>query len=116
MRAPTRRTSTLGFSLAVWARAAAATTMTRRMRRILITGDALRGPGGAGDTYDLRPRVLHLHFARHQADERADDVHQHTHPDPTHQREDVGLNHGALVIVAHAAEIEIQVFVRALAD
>src|SRR5690242_6194180 len=105
---PTRRTSTLGFSLAVWASAAATMTMARMLlfnRRMF--------PDRA---HHLGAGVLHLDFARDQADQRAAKHDQSADPDPRYQREDVGLNDGALVVVAHPAEVQVEVFVQALAD
>src|SRR5689334_22329689 len=89
-RAPTRRTSLLGFSEAVCASAATTANSTSRLflnRRMCL-----------GNAHHLRAGVLHLDLARYQADERAADQHQPADPDPTHQRKYVGLNHGALVI------------------
>src|SRR5450759_203392 len=102
-RAPTRRTSTLGFSLAVWASAATATSRTNRLllnRCIFL-----------GIPHHFRAGVLQLDFARHQADQGAEDHHQGADPDPRDQWEHVRLNHGALIVVAHPAEIQVKVFV-----
>src|ERR1035441_9749272 len=102
-RAPTRRTSTLGFSLAVCASAATATIRTSRLllnRRIF-----------PGIPHYCRAGVLQFDFTRHQADQRAEDHHQRADPDPRDQREHVRLYHRALVVVAHAAEIQVEVFV-----
>src|ERR1041385_8935568 len=68
-RAPTRRTSTLGFSEAVCARPAA--TASTAARRLLFNRDMF--PGNA---HDFRSGVLHFDFARHQADQRSTDQHQ----------------------------------------
>src|ERR1019366_216726 len=102
-RAPTRRTSTLGFSLAVWASAATATT---RINRLLLNRRSFLSISD-----HFRAGVLQLDFARHQADQGAEDHHQRADPDPRDQRKDVRLNHRALVVVAHAAEIQVKVFV-----
>src|SRR5690242_16503242 len=108
MRAPTRRTSTLGFSEAVCARAATATASTSRLlfNRCMFLRIA----------HDLGPGVLHFDFARDQADERAADEHEAADPNPRYEREDVGLNHGALIVIGHAAEIQVEVFVGPLPD
>src|SRR4051794_28202144 len=107
-RAPTRRTSTLGFSEAVCARAAAAMTSASKLffnRRMFLR-----------IAHDLRAGVLHLDLTRDQADQRSADQHQPANPDPRHQRENVRLNHGALVIVRHPAEVQVEILVRALAN
>src|ERR1019366_2661427 len=104
-RAPTRRTSTLGFSLAVWASAATATTKTSRLllnRCIFL-----------GISHHFRAGVLQFDFARHQTHQGAEDHRQGADPDPRDQREYVGLNHGPLIVVAHAAEIQVKVFIGA---
>src|SRR5919206_3141410 len=65
MRAPTRRTSTLGFSEAVCENAAAAINNAKKLllnRDIFLRIAHYRGAG-----------VLHFDFARDQADERAGD-------------------------------------------
>src|SRR5579864_5455037 len=66
-RAPTRRTSLLGFSAAVWAsplrHAAAATTSASRLflnRRMCL-----------GDPHHFGAGVLHFHLSRDQTDQRA---------------------------------------------
>src|SRR5260370_23076448 len=102
-RAPTRRTSTLGFSLAVWASAATAIVKTSRL---LLTRCIL-----LGIPHHFRAGVLQFDFARHQADQRAEDHDQGADPDPRDQRKHVRLNHRALIVVAHAAEIQVEVFV-----
>src|SRR4249920_3900419 len=61
MRAPTRRTSTLGFSEAVCARAATARSSAKML--FLNRGIFLRV------AHDLRAGVLHFDLARDQADE-----------------------------------------------
>src|ERR1017187_8661143 len=102
-RAPTRRTSTLGFSLAVWASAATATTKTSRLllnRCIFL-----------GISHHFRASVLQFDFARHQAHQGAEDHRQGADPDPRDEREHVRLNHGAFIIVAHAAEIQVKVLI-----
>src|ERR1035438_6287474 len=102
-RAPTRRTSTLGFSLAVWASAATAIVKTSRLllnRCIFL-----------GISHHFRAGVLQFDFARHQAHQGAEDDRQGTDPDPRDEREYVGLNDGALIVVAHAAEIQVKVFI-----
>src|ERR1700693_4853911 len=99
---PTRRTSTLGFSEAVCASAAAATTTTHKLflnRRMFLGYPNHFGPG-----------ILHLDLARNQAHESAADQHEPADPDPGNQRENIGLNDGALVVVGHAAKIQIQIF------
>src|ERR1035441_7286742 len=107
-RMPTRRTSSEGFSEAVWASAAAARMKSSR----LFLKRRMRGDHahyfGAG--------ILHFDFTGDQADEGAADEHQAADPDPGYQREDIGLNDGALVVVGHAAEVEVEVFVGAHAD
>src|SRR5689334_10587425 len=107
-RAPTRRTSTLGFSEAVCARAAAAIRTTSRLlwNRCMFLRNAHYF--GAG--------VLHFDLARDQANKGAADQHQPADPDPRHQRKYVGLDHGALVVIRHAAEIQVEVLVGPLAD
>src|SRR4051812_33706836 len=107
-RAPTRRTSTLGFSLAVWASAAAATIRINRLllnRRIFL-----------GIPHYFGSCVLQFHFGRHQANQRSEDHHQCPDPDPRNQREYIRLNYSALIVVAHTAEIEVQILVRTYAD
>src|SRR5262245_61739830 len=101
MRAPTRRTSTLGFCDAVCARAAAASAA-----KSILFRNRYMLPGNA---YDFGAGVLHLHLARDEADQRAADQHEAADPDPRDEREDVSLNHGALVIVRHAAEIQVEI-------
>src|SRR6266567_3877248 len=67
-RAPTRRTSTLGFSLAVCASAATAMMRARKLllnRRIFL-----------GIPHHFRAGVLHFDFARHQANQGAEDDRQ----------------------------------------
>src|SRR5215469_12784135 len=77
-RAPTRRTSLLGFSDAVCASpendAATATTKTRRLflNRCMCFGNP----------HHLSAGILHLDLARNQADQRAADQHQASDPDP----------------------------------
>src|SRR5215510_142682 len=68
MRAPTRRTSTLGFCDAVCARAAVASTAKSMLfrNRCMLPSNAHHF--GAG--------VLHLHLARDEADERAANQHE----------------------------------------
>src|SRR5665811_1531245 len=77
-RAPTRRTSTLGFWLAVWA---SATTATLRTNRLLLNRCIF-----LGIPYYFRAGVLQLDFARHQADQRAEDHYERADPDPRNQR------------------------------
>src|SRR3954470_9246718 len=107
-RCPTRRTSTLGFSAAVCANAAAARASAKRLlfNRNMFFRVA----------HDLRAGVLHFDFARDQADERAADQHEAADPNPGDEGEDVGLNDGALIVVRHAAEVQVEVLVGALAD
>src|SRR5437879_604225 len=109
IRAPTRRTSTLGFSEAVWARAAAAAIARHSQlflnRRMFLCNAHNFGAG-----------VLHFDLAGNQADEGAANQHQAADPNPRYQRKHVGLNHRALIVVGHAAEIQVQVFIGALAD
>src|SRR5271166_6567893 len=109
MRAPTRRTSILGFSDAVCAKAAAA-AMTKHSQLFLNRRMFLRV------AHDFRAGVLHFDFARDQADEGAADQHQPADPNPRYQRKYVGLNDRALVVVRHAAEVQVEIFVRALAN
>src|SRR5581483_10159932 len=77
-RAPTRRTSLLGFSAAVCASpesdSAAAAIKARRLIRNRYMF--------LGNSHHFRAGVLHLDFARDQADQRAADQHQAAHPDP----------------------------------
>src|SRR6185436_13079319 len=68
MRAPTRRTSKLGFCDAV---CAAAANATRASSKLLLNG--FLNSMFPGNTYDFGARVLHLHFAWNQADESARD-------------------------------------------
>src|SRR5215471_7889078 len=75
MRAPTRRTSALGFSETVWATAPAATRTTSQ-RLLFHRCMFLRY------AHNFRAGVLHFHFARYQADERAANQDQAAHPDP----------------------------------
>src|ERR1700730_17627943 len=108
IRAPTRRTSAVGFSETVCPSAAAASRATSRLplnRRMCL-----------GNPHHFGAGILHLDLARHQADQRAADEHQAAHPDPRNQRKDIGLNDAALVIVRHTGEVEVQVFVRPLPD
>src|SRR5215831_60729 len=76
IRAPTRRTSTFGFSDAVCASAAAAIVNTKRLlfNRCMFLRDA----------HHFRAGILHLYFARHQADQRPADQHQSADPNPRH--------------------------------
>src|SRR5215471_3858017 len=104
MCAATRRVSRLGFSLAVCASAAATSSAAKTTRRI---SDVRRLRSARQLAHHFGARVLHLDLGRDQAGQRAADQHQRPHPDPAHQREHVGLDHGALVIVAHAAEIQV---------
>src|ERR1022692_1721366 len=125
--AATRRTSTLGFSAAVWARALG--------HAVRINSKNKSGSWRTRAGVDARPtnaprllrnfcifscypdhfgaRVLHLDFAGDQAHQRTADEHQAADPDPGDQRENVSLDHGADAVVGHAAEVEIQVFVEA---
>src|SRR5476649_446937 len=76
-RAPTRRTSTLGFWDAVWALAGTATAANITASTLLFNRRLLGRIAhhfGAG--------VLHLDFARDQADESAANQHQPANPDP----------------------------------
>src|SRR5690242_17483007 len=106
-RAPTRRTSVLGFSEAVCASpendAATATTKTRRL--FLNRCMFLRNP------HYFRARILHFDFAWNQADQRAADQHQATDPDPGNERKYVGLNDSPLIVVRHTGEIQVEVLI-----
>src|ERR1017187_9371522 len=102
-RAPTRRTSTLGCSLAVWA--SAATAMTKTSRLLLNRCIFL------GISHHFRAGGLQFDFTRHQAHQGAEDHRQGADPDPRDEREYVGLNHDAFIIVAHAAKIQVKVFI-----
>src|ERR1035438_1706193 len=102
-REPTRRTSTLGFWLAVWASAAAA---MRKTSRLLLNRCTF-----LGISHHFRAGVLQFDFTRHQAHQGAEDHRQGADPDPGDEREYVRLNHGALIVVAHAAEIQVKVFI-----
>src|SRR5215813_3399767 len=114
-RAPTRRTSTLGFSAAVWAKATTASSAnnTHSGGRPLSFLNSCMFPGNA---HHFGAGVLHFDFAGDQADEGAADEHQPADPDPRHQRENISLNHGPLIVVRHAPEVEVQVFIGPLAD
>jgi len=63
------------------------------------------------DAHHFRAGVLHLDLTRNQAHQRAANQHQAADPDPRYQRQDVRLDHRALVVVRHAAEVQVQVFV-----
>src|SRR5581483_9503299 len=89
-RWPTRRTSTLGFSDAV---CASATTATRIARKLILNRRMF-----LGDPYDFRARVLSFNLARRETDEGAPDEDEAADPDPAHERENVGLNDGALIV------------------
>src|ERR1051326_8950274 len=99
IRAPTRRTSRLGFSEAVCARAAAvnatrkvlAACLRARLRKLLCMF--------LGNAHHFGAGILHLHLARNQACERPGYQHQTADPDPGDQREHIRLNDRALVIV-----------------
>src|SRR5450755_142228 len=105
MWAPTRRTSTLGFSAAVSAKAMPSEQMATTSRLFRNFGIFPSDPDhfGAG--------ILHLNFTGHEAHQRTSDQHQAADPDPGNQRENVGLDHSADAVVGHAAEIQIQIFV-----
>src|ERR1039457_6977980 len=107
-RIPTRRTSSEGFSEAVWASAATARMTSRR----LFLKRRMRGD----HAHHFGAGILHFDFAGDQADEGAADQHQAADPDPRYQRDDIGLNDGALVVVGHAAEVEIEILIGAHAD
>src|ERR1022692_2102341 len=79
-RAPTRRTSTLGFSLAVCA--SAATAMVKTSRLLLNRCIFL------GIPHHFRAGVLQFDFTRHQADQPAEDHHQRTDPGPRYRSEE----------------------------
>src|SRR5262245_56336639 len=81
--APTRRMSCL--TLAIWAQEATVRT-SRRVILLLNWNMLLR------DAYYLGARVLQLDLARDQRDKRAEDQNEAAGPDPTDQREYVGLN------------------------
>src|SRR3954470_8208387 len=80
MRAPTRRTSTLGFSEAVCARAATARSSAKML--FLNRDIFLR------IAHDLRAGVLHFDLARNEADKGSADQHERADPDPRNERED----------------------------
>src|ERR1035438_6525899 len=107
-RMPTRRTSSEGFSEAVWASAA----MVRMRSRRLFLKRRMRGH----HAHHLGAGILHFDLAGDQADEGATDEHQAADPDPRNQREDISLNDGALVVVGHAAEVQVEILVEARAD
>src|SRR5687767_2269155 len=65
----------------------------------------------SGNTYYFGAGVLHFHLAGDQTDEGSGNEYDPADPDPRDQREHVCLDHGALVIFGHAAEIQIQIFV-----
>src|SRR5689334_12601796 len=108
-RAPTRRTSRLGFSAAVCAIATAASsannshnggravnprpTPSARPRPLTF----FNGCMFLRNAHHFRAGVLHLDLTGNQADEGAADQHQAADPNPRHQREHVRLNHGPLV-------------------
>src|SRR5260370_42297478 len=97
----TRRTSSLVICDSVCARQSPATTNASRLlfhRRMLPR-----------DTDYLCPRILALHLARHQRDQRAENQSERADPDPRNQGKDIGLNHRAIAI--HAREIQVQVFI-----
>src|SRR5215831_10665800 len=75
MRAPTRRTSALGFSETVWA-TAPATTRTASERLLFHHCIFL------GKTYYFRAGVLQFDLARNQANQRAANQHQAADPNP----------------------------------
>src|SRR2546430_15715018 len=104
MRAPTRLTSTLGFSEAVWASAAAA---NRAPARILANPLFLNRCMFLGIAHHLSAGILHFDFARDQADEGASNQHQPADPDPRNQRKDERLNYGPLVILPHRPHEEL---------
>src|SRR5437870_5764532 len=80
-RAPTRRTSTLGFSAAVCAHAAKA------VRIAITTGQLLFNRGMFfGNSHDFGAGVLQFDLARHQAHKGTADQHKAANPDPRHQR------------------------------
>src|SRR5262252_9358934 len=68
MREPTRRTSTLGFSLAVWASAAAASRIAKTLllNRCIFPGIA----------HDFRAGVLHFDFTRNQTGQGSEEHHE----------------------------------------
>src|SRR5579885_1786210 len=111
-RAPTRRTSLLGFSAAVCASPERdnATAAIKASRLILNRYMFL------GNPHHFRAGILHLDLARNQADQRAADQHQAAHPDPGDQRKNVGLDDRPLVVIRHAREVQVQIFVRPLPD
>src|SRR4051812_48338784 len=84
-RRPTRCTSMLGFSAAVWANEAATTRIAPR--KLLFHRYIF-----ACDSHYFRPRVLQLHFAGNQCHQRAEDEYQRSKPDPGDQREHVQLD------------------------
>src|SRR5579862_5270208 len=106
--APTRRTSTLGFSAAVSANTRPAERTSRPDRKPALFRDF--GIFSRNPDY-FRAGVLHFHFAGDQAHQCAADQDQATDPDPGDQREDISLNDRALAVIGHAAEIEIKVLV-----
>src|SRR5580658_10422830 len=108
---PTRRTSTLGFSAAVSARAG-----PKEYPAMIKTAKLLRNFRSISrDPNHFGAGVLHLDFAGDQAHQRAANQYQPTDPDPGDQRENVGLDHGSHPIVGHAAEVQIYVFVQSRA-
>src|ERR1022692_327938 len=107
-RIPTRRTSSEGFSEAVWASAATARMTSRR----LFLNRRMRG----NHAHYFGAGVLHFDFAGDQADEGAADEQQAANPDPRHQRVDKGLNDGALIVVRHGGEVDVEILVEAGPD
>src|ERR1039458_3735726 len=133
-RLPSTARSSEGFSEAVWASDRTASARAAKTSRSRRDHGELKLAGGSacptlvawrlflklcmrGDhAHHCGAGILHFDFAGDQADEGAADEHEAADPDPRYQREDVGLNDGAQVVVGHAAEVEVEVLIGAHAD
>src|SRR5579862_551856 len=102
MRAPTRRTSALGFSATVWASAAPARMAIRASFERFTTVHRSQTVAALLPlnncmflrvTHYFRADVLHLHLARDQADQRSADQNEPAHPNPGDQRKNISLDH-----------------------
>src|SRR5437588_5066204 len=96
------------ISVAVWP--IAATTMTA-IRKLLFHWRMF-----PRYRYHFRPWIHQTTLAGDQADEGADQDSPISNPDPTHQREDVGLKDGAFAIVGGAGKIQVQIFIQTPAN
>src|SRR5581483_5040310 len=68
------------------------------------------------DAHHFGAGVLQFNLARHEADQSAANQHEPADPDPGDQREHVGFDHGSGSAFGGSGEIQIKVFVEALAD